>query len=201
MDKQTCKLVACIAENLPMMSSGVMQGWIDNPKGLQNFLSGLCSLEEQVLISLGSETVTLARPHDPDTFYRTRSGLYVWDDYRSNVVKLARPTATGTKFKISRFELGCNAIDEKIENALYNNHLFDESSVCAIVAELIARQPNGKMGLLVNNGRAANLFYTSSRVVRVFWYADGLRWDVGAWLRFEFGLVAGLRVFSPATET
>lgn len=41
MDKQTGKLVARISENLPEMDRDVMQGWIDNPKGLQKFLLGL----------------------------------------------------------------------------------------------------------------------------------------------------------------
>jgi len=40
-DKQSGKLIARIAENLPELSSDVMQGWIDNPKGLQKFLLGL----------------------------------------------------------------------------------------------------------------------------------------------------------------
>lgn len=42
MDKQTGKLIARIAENLPDISSDLMQGWIDNPRGLQKFLAGLC---------------------------------------------------------------------------------------------------------------------------------------------------------------
>lgn len=41
MDKQTGKLIARISENLPDMDSTIMQGWIDNPKGLQTFLGGL----------------------------------------------------------------------------------------------------------------------------------------------------------------
>lgn len=41
-DRQSGKLIARISENLPEMSSDVMQGWIDNPKGLQKFLEGLC---------------------------------------------------------------------------------------------------------------------------------------------------------------
>lgn len=45
MDKQTGKLIARIAENLPDMDGDIMQGWIDNPKGLQNFLRGLCPPE------------------------------------------------------------------------------------------------------------------------------------------------------------
>jgi len=44
MDKQTAKLIARISENLPSdMDENVMQGWVDNPKGLQQVLRGaLC---------------------------------------------------------------------------------------------------------------------------------------------------------------
>ncbi len=42
MDKQTAKLIARISENLPDMDGNVMQGWIDNPRGLKKFLSNLC---------------------------------------------------------------------------------------------------------------------------------------------------------------
>lgn len=40
-DKQTEKLITCIAENLPDLDADTMQGWIDNPKGLRKFLLGL----------------------------------------------------------------------------------------------------------------------------------------------------------------
>jgi hypothetical protein len=41
--KQTAKFVARIAENLPSeLDETTMQGWIDNPRGLQKFLHGLC---------------------------------------------------------------------------------------------------------------------------------------------------------------
>lgn len=45
LDKQTAKLIGRIAENLPEMEGDIMQGWIDNPKGLQKFLRGLCPPE------------------------------------------------------------------------------------------------------------------------------------------------------------
>lgn len=45
LDKQTAKLIGRIAENLPEMDGDIMQGWIDNPKGLQKFLRGLCPPE------------------------------------------------------------------------------------------------------------------------------------------------------------
>lgn len=42
-DRQSGKLISRIAENLPEMSSDVMQGWINNPKALQKFLAELCT--------------------------------------------------------------------------------------------------------------------------------------------------------------
>jgi hypothetical protein len=45
MDRQVLKLGARILENLPHMSSQVMQGWIDNPVALQSFLRGLAPQE------------------------------------------------------------------------------------------------------------------------------------------------------------
>lgn len=43
MSYQVAKLIARIAENLPEIPEDIMQCWIENPKGLQAFLAGLCS--------------------------------------------------------------------------------------------------------------------------------------------------------------
>src|SRR3989344_4056544 len=40
--RQTAKFLAVVVENMPCISSDVMQGWIENPKALQRFLAGLC---------------------------------------------------------------------------------------------------------------------------------------------------------------
>jgi hypothetical protein len=45
-DRQTAKLIARIAENIPEMPGDVMQGWIDNPRALQMFLAGLYPPQE-----------------------------------------------------------------------------------------------------------------------------------------------------------
>jgi hypothetical protein len=51
-NKQTAKLIARISENLPDMDSDVIQGWIDNPKGLQKVLKeALCPPDEKKLVS------------------------------------------------------------------------------------------------------------------------------------------------------
>ena len=46
--KQSMKLAARILENLPVMSPDVMQEWIDNPTGLQEFLAPLAPAGEQL---------------------------------------------------------------------------------------------------------------------------------------------------------
>ena len=149
-----------------------------------------------VLAPLGTTTLTLAERHDPDTFYRTREGLYVWDDFRSRIVAKAKPSEAGLVMKFERAELMRDLTDEKIEGTLPKDHLFDETEVCALIASLIAKQANGEEGVLLNTGYA-NLFYTSSYVVFVDWDSDGREWDVSTYERGD-GWGAGDRVFSPA---
>jgi len=151
-----------------------------------------------ILAPRGARTVTLAERHDPDVFYRTCSGLHVWDDFRSRIVAKARPSEVGATFKIESFELRQDLTDAEIEAALPKRHLFDETQVCAIIAGLIAKQPNGEEGPLINNGYAS-LFYMSSYVAHVRWRRAGSRrWSVHAWLCGGDGWNAGNQVFFPA---
>ncbi len=149
------------------------------------------------LAPIGTTTIALGERHDPDVFYHTRSGLYVWDDFRARVVTKAKPSEAGTTFKVDRFELMRDLTDAEIELPLPKNHFFDETVVCAVIAGLIARQANGEEGLLMNNGRA-NLFYTGSYVVRVDWDAGRRLSSVDTYRRDVIRWRAGLRVFSPA---
>lgn len=144
----------------------------------------------------GSVTVTLAEAHNPDAFYRNRTGLYVWQGFRDLVVATARPSEANT-FTLARAELMRNLTDAEIEAGLPIEHLFEESAVCAIVAGMIAEQPNGEEGKLLNNGYA-NLFYTRSCVVCVRWYAVDRGWHVSACRRGGHRWRAGGQVFSPA---
>ncbi len=144
-----------------------------------------------------SITITDSDHRNPDAFFKTRDGLYVWDDFQTRVVKLAKPINTGTTFKVNVDELGADLTDKEIENGLPKNHLWDEGALCAVVAEMISKQPEGKEGDLLNNGYA-NLFYTSSCVVFVFWRAVSSKWGVNTWDRGGLGWSAGVRVLSPA---
>lgn len=133
--------------------------------------------------------------HVPKEFFKDRKGLYVWSSF-INIVEKAKETKADAKFTISSFDLTENASDEKIEKNLPKKHLFSETDVCAIVADLIEKQPKGEEGVLVNTGYA-NLFYTPSRVVCVYWI--GGLWRVLDWYRDDGEWRAGHRVFSPAT--
>jgi hypothetical protein len=147
------------------------------------------------LVPRNPVSITVGTRHDPDSFYQNRSGLCVWDEFRSRVVSKAKPTEAGTKFALDSHELGSRATDEEIEDALPKNHIFDETAVCAIIAELIGKQPSGEAGDLENTSEA-NLLYTSSCVVFVSWLAGDSEWFVGMWDRGGYGWSAGPRVLS-----
>src|SRR6185312_1286058 len=144
-----------------------------------------------------SITITDSDHRNPGAFFKTRDGLYVWDDFKSCVAKKAKPVDTGTTIKVNVDELGTSLSDKEIENGLPKNHIWDEGVLCAVIAEMISKQEGGKEGDLLNNGYA-NLFYTSSCVVNVDRYADNSRWAVSTWRRGGDRWSAGARVLSPA---
>ncbi len=150
-----------------------------------------------VIIPRGSTTITLTERHYPPTYYQTREGLWVSDSFREHVVMNARPVEAGETFKVDFGDIGLEdgATDAEIEAGLPRH--FEEYEVCAIIAGLIAKQPKGEEGDLLNNGYA-NLFYTSGRVVDVRWSADDGEWGVDAWRRVDRRWSRGRRVFAPS---
>jgi len=167
----------------------------------QEMFEAVCRRVEAklTLISLDPTTVTLLADHNPDEFFQARSGLWVSGDFRRLVVAKAQPSKAGVSFKLNRHTLAKNLTDREIEAALPASHLFDETQVCAIVADFIAEQEGGKAGTLLNDGRA-NLLYTASRVVRVIWNAVYREWIVDTWTRDDRQWNAEFQVFSLATD-
>jgi hypothetical protein len=147
------------------------------------------------LVAKGPVTVALTNPHDPAAFYQTRAGLYVYRDFRDRIVQKATPTPSVPPIRLHRFVLERDAPDKDIEAELGPNHVFTETEVCWIVAEMIAKQQKGEPGDLLNNGYA-NLFYTPAWVVNVGWGAGGREWDVGTWRRVGHVWRAGPSAFS-----
>lgn len=149
-------------------------------------------LEKRDTFSFKVET-----PVQPNDFFQDREGLSVWTDFKERVLSKAKAIEAGKEFRILPGDLLTRTIDAIIESALPEEHLFSESDVCAIIAELITKQPKGEEGVLKNDGYS-NLFYTPSFVVSVCW--DVSRWYVATWDRGDSDWNGAYRVFSPAVS-
>lgn len=134
--------------------------------------------------------------YSPQEYFKTRDGLYVYESFTGRMQGKLGTIAKGAKFAIESLDLVTSATDEQIEKSLGNKNVFDETVACGVIIELVAAQPKGEEGLLLNNGYA-NLFYTPSCVVDVYWGAGGRAWLVFVWERGDGGWRGGTRVFSP----
>ena len=139
--------------------------------------------------------VKSATKFQPKDYFKTRDGLYIWSSFEDRILSKAKSIKTSKPFKLISFELKKDLSDEEIEKELPKKHIFSETDVCAVVAELINKQAKGEKGLLFNNGYA-NLFYTGAFVVGVRWGDD--EWGVRAWGRDGLRWYSDDRVFSPA---
>lgn len=160
----------------------------------------LRGLAEAVLINVLDSydpiTVTLSDRHDPDAFYHTRPDLDVSDDFRERVVKAAKTTDAGASFTLNCAKLMSALTTAGIEYSLPKEHYFDETTLCAVIAALIANQPNGKEGALCNLD-GYNIFYTRPCVVRVYWNSYLRKWRVLTIRRDISKYFPGALVFSP----
>lgn len=147
----------------------------------------LKAAQSGIALKLGSD-------HNPAEYFKSDTGLYVWDNFSERVLRTATLIKKGSTFKLRSYDLVESSTDQQIEQALPPKHLFTNSEVCAIIASLIAKQKKGENGALLITGYA-NLFYTEQCVVYVYWSGDG--WFVFAWQRFGNGWRADGRVFSP----
>lgn len=96
--------------------------------------------------------------HDPAAFYQTRKGLYVWPEFVSRVLASAKPVTNLDPLSLSSYDLTERMYDTAIKEELPENYVFEDSSeLCALIEQMISKQPNGEEGDLLNNGYA-NLF-------------------------------------------
>lgn len=142
--------------------------------------------------------VKAASAINPQEFFKTREGLYVWSDFKERISDKAEVLKEGVEFTLNSYKTTKDATDEEIESDLPEKHIFSESEVCVIIADLISKQPKGEEGILLNTPYYSNLFYTPSFVVHVRWSSGGGEWIVSTWTRSDDRWFSGKRVFSPA---
>lgn len=143
-------------------------------------------------------TLKITTPVDPQDFFKSGEDLFVSSSFKERILSNAKSVSADSQFFLDSFKLVSNASDKDIETALSEKHIFSESEVCALIADLITKQRKGEEGTLLNTGYA-NLFYTPSFVVRVFWHSHDSLWSVFTWSRDGYRWNLDFRVFSPAT--
>ena len=150
-----------------------------------------------VLVRRGRASLTTSARYDSASL-QTRKGLWVYDGYTKLVASKAKPVEGGTTFDFDIHEIGQpqGAADAEIEGALPKEHFFDETAINAIIAEAVAKQPNGEPGKFPTD--RVILLYTDSCVVDFYWYAVDAEWLVGTWYRDVHRWHAGVWVLSPA---
>lgn len=160
--------------------------------------------ETRLLRPVAKATVPArTKPFNAVTFYQTSTGLYVYDTFADRLDLYARQmvdSAPERPYVASL--LKANAYDKDIRKELPENYL----STLEDIAGLIEAQPDGKPGLLLNNGWA-NIFYVEGKNSEVFavlvgWDSGGRRWGVSDWRLGEGGeWNAGRQVLCPGNAT
>lgn len=201
-DKQTAQLLAVVGQNMPKMTSEQMQHWINHPKAVAEVLACAFTISK-VLCGKRVETLPARRgPFNPERVFRTGSGLYVWDDFRTRIALRAKSVESAYEMQLASFTLTEQATDAQIRAELPEGHVFEDTGIfCCHLAGMIEAQAGGIEGVLLNNSYA-NIFYVQALVevfaVSVVWHADARRWSVNASRLRGRNWIADYRVFSAA---
>ena len=170
-----------------------------NPFG-EKASDGVLLTETRLLKPVAQATVPArTKPFNAAKFYQTGPGLYVDDTFADRLDVNARRTVDSAPERpYVASLLKANAYDMDIRKELPETHL----STLEDIAGLIEAQPNGKSGLLLNNGYA-NIFYVEGKngevfAVNVDWGSGNREWNVRGWELGEIGnWNAGRQVLCP----
>mgnify|MGYP001616061011 CR=1 FL=1 len=170
--------------------------------------------------------ITLSRDYDPQDFFTPSQKKTLGSFQRGETIDDARSVSKKTTFRIKYADIkeGENVWSpESIENVLPQNYFFpDETTLCAIIMELVTCQRTGRKGLLLKSHEPIlvdNLFFLAKRKEMAVRIATGMaekptsteavvvRWgpfisEVPGWYPYSWGKDTGnwnhiRRVFLP----
>lgn len=202
MDKQVLKLGARILENLPEMSREAVQDWIDDPKKLKDFLSGMVPvkrhLSDPVQFTLTGEIRKLR-----DFFREDRERLGTSPDFQSEIRDyVPSGSVKVTERALCYADLLLPSTNSDIGKELPEGYIFENVGFfLAILALLIEKQLRGDEGLMLNTGYRVNLFFVRMGgevlVVDVHWDFKSRIWNCDCDVPFSADLnwSPGYRVF------
>jgi len=181
-------------------------GGLDIMDGILDGTVKFTVIEGQCLSSTSTITLPASKKRfNPDEYYQTREGLYVWEGFRNRIVPATSPIEQVPGMEIFSFDLDKSMNDAEIRAKLPKNHVFENASIfCAYLGGMIDRQPKGKEGDLLSNGYA-NIFYVRGLnselfAVNVLWDAVNREWDVNADSLDDDRWSAGIRAFSATAD-
>jgi len=183
MSSQIAKFIARVAENLPDMSSDIMQGWIDNPKGLQKFLLGLCPPADvpelpQLLRKIATVSVSGVKNFVAKDHLKDANVGWTGDNFKKLFFGNVEKNVEAITVAIHRLEQ--LSLDPPIMAQLADH---TEISL-AHFFELLKKQSKGEDGVFLINGYA-NIAYIKGSdgnlwAVSAGWGSGSRCWDVGA---------------------
>ncbi len=153
-------------------------------------------LDDATTVMLGEKKEVF----DPHHFYEISTRVLISDCFRENILSQAK-SITLPKGAILQFTLSKDGTDSSIQSEVPEGYMFEDASTfCAILAEMIAKQPKGRKGSLCSNNRG-NIFFVHGEGGKVFtvstrWYSAQREWIVSTTKMGEDNIwQAGSRVF------
>lgn len=137
---------------------------------------------------------------DRDTFF-SQGNVWYSDEFWQKIGQhISKNVSLGLVSSVSCQTTKKCTYDTQIRKELCANHVFTPDEFAAAVARLIAKQPQGQKGALLNSGYS-NLYYVKVDVrvlvANVFWHSISRRWSFGVWeLDEDGGWDGGRFVFS-----
>lgn len=122
-------------------------------------------------------------------------GIRLTAHFLSDIFWRAKPLKNLAPVSLRSYELTEGLCNPEIANLLGGKHLFSKSEVCARIAQMVAKQPNGEEGSLLTDGMK-NLFYVRGLVVTISWYAPNRVWEIFSWKVGNDSYQAGTQVFT-----
>ena len=169
-------------------------------KNVAQFIVGTKKLALKYLTLIQDGIMIAVEAFSKSSFFSNGPKLYFWDNFKNWVLSEIPDVIPAFTGSVRKTQLTKNMYDSEIQAELGNPTAFSVSEFAAIIKGLIAKQPKGEGGDLLNNGYA-NIFYVQLANRTVF--AVGVRCCGGdrEWRFSAFSLAGdrwldGLCVFS-----
>lgn len=201
-DRQTAKFLAVVGENMPELPNDAMQGWIQDPRGLQKFLKGLCpdeTVAEPKIIKIDR-----SQPFDLAKFLG-KGRTIAEEDRRSlaltevNLSKVQLVTTlregetvvTGEERLRRLKEASCIRLDAKVFQTLWEDQ--------ALIPEEWKKKINGNTRYIRFEGTELRYRDGNRYVLSLYWNAGQWDWD-DYWLEDECDVNAPSAVLALASN-